>query len=47
MSSILDRCAEIEAEEARKRAVTSKPSDEHNPISSKGNQVETETKGGE
>ncbi len=46
MSSILDRCAEIEAE-ARKRMVTSKPSDEYNPVSSKGNQVETETKGGE
>lgn len=47
MSSIIDRCAEIEAEEARKRVVVSKPSDEYNPVSSKGNQVETETKGGE
>lgn len=46
MSSILDRCAEIEAEEARKRVVVSKPSDEYT-LSSKGNQVETETKGGE
>lgn len=31
MSSLIDRCAEVEAEEARKRVVTAEAENGHNP----------------
>lgn len=47
MSSILDRCAEIEAEEARKRVVTAEAENGHNPAGINDVQAVTGTKGGE
>lgn len=48
MSSILDRCAEIEAEaEARKRVVTAEAENGHNQAGINDVQAVTGTKGGE
>ena len=47
MSSIIDRCAEIEAEEARKRVVTAEAENGHNPAGISDVQAVTGTKGGE
>lgn len=47
MSSMIDHCAEIEAEEARKRAEAAEPKTEHNPADLNDVQAVTGTKGGE
>lgn len=47
MSSIIDHCAEIEAEEARKRVVTAEAGNGRNPVGINDIQVVTGTKGGE
>ena len=47
MSSILDHCAEIEAEEARKRVVTAEVGNGRNPVGINDVQAVTGTKGGE
>lgn len=47
MSSIIDHCAEIEAEEARKRVVTAEAENGHNQAGSNDVQAVTGTKGGE
>lgn len=47
MSSIIDHCAEIEVEEARKRVVTAEAENGHNPAGINDVRAVTETKGGE
>ncbi|NMD86276.1 hypothetical protein HF882_06725 [Victivallis vadensis] len=47
VSSILDHCAEIEAEEARKRVVTAEEGNGRNPVGINDVQAVTGTKGGE
>lgn len=45
MNSLIDRCAEIKAKAARKRAMIGPPSDGHNLVSSRDNQAVAGTKG--